>query len=326
MLNHEVLAATRRLNDYFLNRDSLCPSREIRRQSLHKCANFGFLRRLDQREIMELTQGRPLVAVDGSRGDYGGVYPYNVCVIQALARSSTECDPDRLGDSGVYCPLDKELSAEVSEWAVRNRIEDGEAYRRLMSEKMAHMEIRLALRSLQTFKPFMLMLDGGFLLFDSFPEWEQLVNEASDLDCVLVGVIEEVATSELSSLAGLEVPGIRIYDREFLFGLLEVGEMVAVGGENAIKRDYSTVFTRMGSTPQAVACDFLGGQEEYLLPAMNLIFSLTPPQGRGIPASLDLVDREVRVTRKSMESLIMSGIDPSVRERFFRSNRERRGL
>ena len=99
-----------------------------------------------------------------------------------------------------------------------------------------------------------------------------------------------------------------------------------VGGEKAIKRDYYTVFARMGSTPQAVACDFLPGQEEHLLPAMNLIYSLTPPQGRGIPAWLDLVDREVRLNKKSMESLVMNGLDPAVRERFFKSNRERRGL
>ncbi|MGE5543907.1 MAG: DNA double-strand break repair nuclease NurA, partial [Bacillota bacterium] len=270
--------------------------------------------------------GRPLVAVDGSRGDYGGLFPYNICVIQALARASTEVDPDRLTDSQVYCPLDANLYAEVSEWAAKNRLEDGEAYRRLMGEKMAHMEIKLALKSLQTFRPFMIMLDGGFLLFDSFPEWDQLVNEACVLGCVVVGVIEEVATSELCSLTGLESPGLRIYDREFLFGLLEVGEMVVVSGESAIKRNYSTVFTRMGSTPQAVACDFLAEQGEYLPPAMNLIYTLTPPQGRGIPAWLDLVDREVRVTRKSMESLIMNGLDPSVRERFLRSNRERRGL
>jgi len=326
MLNHEVLAATRRLNHYFLDRDSLCPSLEIRRQSLVKCANFGLLRRLNQREIVELTRGRPLVAVDGSRADYGGLYPYNICVIQALARKSSGGEPERLRDAGVYCPLDAELSAEVSEWAARNRLEEGEAYRRLMGEKMAHMEIKLALNSLRTFKPFMIMLDGGFLLFDSFPEWDQLVSETCELGCILVGVIEEVATSDLCSLAGIEVPGMRIYDREFLFGLLEAGEMAVVGGENAIKRDYTTVFTRMGSTPQAVACDFLAGQGEELLSAMNLIYSLTPPQGRGIPAWLDLVDREVRVTRKSMESLIMSGIDPSIRERFLRSNRERRGL
>ena len=166
----------------------------------------------------------------------------------------------------------------------------------------------------------------GLLLFDRFPEWELLVSEARTHNCILVGVIEEVATAELCSLTGLEVPGLRIYDREFLFGLLEVGEMVALGGESAIKRNYTTVFARMGSTPQAVACDFLAEQGEFLLPAMNLIYSLTPSQGRGIPAWLDLVDREVRLTRKSMETVIMNGLDPLVRERFFTANRERRGL
>ncbi len=326
MLNHKILAATRRLNDYFLYRDFLYPSLEIRRQSLRQCAQFGFLRRLDRQEIIEASRGRSLVAVDGSRADYGGLYPYNVCAIQVLARASTDNDPDRLAEAAVYCPLDPNLYAEISESAARNRVEEGEAYRRLMGEKMAHMEIKLAFKALQIIKPYMLMLDGGFLLFDRFPEWNELVAQAINLDCILVGVIEEVATSELCSLTGLEVPEIRIYDREFLFGLLKPGEMAVVGGEKAIKRDYYTVFARMGSTPQAVACDFLPGQEEHLLPAMNLIYSLTPPQGRGIPAWLDLVDREVRLNKKSMESLVMNGLDPAVRERFFKSNRERRGL
>ena len=150
--------------------------------------------------------------------------------------------------------------------------------------------------------------------------------EASSFGCILVGVIEEVATAELCSRSGLEIPGVRIYDREFLFGLLDKGEMVLLGGKNAIKRDYSTVFARMGSTPQAVACDFLPDQGNNLLQPMNLIYSLTPSQGRGIPSWLDLVDREVRVTRKSMETLIRNGLNPSVREKYFRSNRDRRGL
>jgi len=326
MLNHEILAAARRLNDYFLHRDSLYPSLEIRRQSLRQYAQFRFLQRLGRQEIMEASRGRALVAVDGSRADYGGLYPYNVCAIQALARASTENRPDRLVEAAVYCPLDPKVYAEISEFAARNRLEEGEAYRKLMSEKMAHMELKLALKALQLIKPCMLMLDGGFLLFDRFPEWDELVAQALSLDCILVGVIEEVATSELCSLTGLEIPGMRIYDREFLFGLLKQGEMAVVGGKEAIKRDYYTVFARMGSTPQAVACDFLPDQREHLVFAMALLYSLTPPQGRGIPAWLDLVDREVRLTKKSMESLIMNGLDPAVRERFFKSNRERRGL
>lgn len=326
MLNHEVFAATRRLNDYFLNRDSICPSLEIRRQSLAQIATFGSLRRLDRREVVELTRGLPLVAVDGSRAEYGSIYPYRVCVVQALAKSSVAGHPDQVGDAEVYCPLEPGLAEEVSEWATKYHLEDGEAYRRLLGEKMARMEIGLALKALRTFKPFMIMLDGGFLLFDTFPEWHQLVDEASSIDCILVGIIEEVATSELSPRSGLKVPGIRIYDREFLYGLLREGETVILGGENAIKRDYYTVFARMGSTPQAVACDFLSAQGENLESPMDLIYSLTPSQGRGIPSWLDLVDREVRVTRKSMETVIRNGLNPSIRERFFRSNRERRGL
>ena len=162
MLNHKILAATRRLNDYFLYRDSLYPSLEIRRQSLRQCAQFGFLRRLDRQEIIEASRGRSLVAVDGSRADYGGLYPYNVCAIQVLARASTDNDPDRLAEAAVYCPLDPNLYAEISESAARNRVEEGEAYRRLMGEKMAHMEIKLAFKALQIIKPYMLMLDGGF--------------------------------------------------------------------------------------------------------------------------------------------------------------------
>jgi hypothetical protein len=165
MLNPEILAATRRLNDYFLNRDSLCPSLEIRRQRLRKFADFGFLRRLQRRELLDLTQGRPLAAVDGSQADYGGLYPYTICLTQAMVRVSVEGDSNQLGDSQIYCPLDPGLAQEVSEWAEQNRLEDNEAYGRLMSEKMAHMEIKLALKALQRFEPFMIMLDGGFLLF-----------------------------------------------------------------------------------------------------------------------------------------------------------------
>ena len=79
------------------------------------------------------------------------------------------------------------------------------------------------------------------------------------------------------------------------------------------------MFARMGA-PQAVAViscpaeDTAPGHESHLF--LNL---------QRIPW-LDLVDREVRLNKKSMESLVMNGLDPAVRERFFKSNRERRGL
>jgi len=326
MLNHELFAATRRLNEYFLHRESLFPTPAARRRNLRKIAAFSRLQRLSSGQISMISQGRPLVAVDGSRAEYGGIYPYKVGVVQALAKSSQSGEIDRLRESGVYCPLEPDLAREVTLYAEQHRLEDDEAYRRLLGEKMAHMEIRLALQALRVFKPFMLMLDGGFLLFDRFPEWGRLVDESCAAGSILVGVIEEVATSELTPRTGLEVPGIRVYDREFLYGLLDEGEAVVLSGDNAIKRNYSTVFARLASRPQAVACDFLAQQTELVGQAMNIIYSLTPSQGRGIPSWLDFVDREVRLTRQAMETVIKNGLDPAVTERFFTGNRQRRGL
>jgi len=173
----------------------------------------------------------------------------------------------------------------------------------------------------------MLMLDGGFLMFDRFPEWQQLIELIKGLGTILVAVIEEIATAELGGMCGISTAGSqRVYDREFLYGVLGHGEAFVLAEEFAIKRDYITVFARMGSGLQAVACDFLAEQENWVEEAVHLIYTLTPVQGRGIPAWLDMVDREVRISRKNLESLIMNGMDQDMREKYLRPNRDRRGL
>src|SRR5690606_12270310 len=106
--------------------------------------------------------------------------------------------------------------------------------------------------------------------------------------------------------------------------LIARGEYLHFYPENKIKKDYATVFARFSTSPQAIACDFIPQQESYIEDAMNLLITLTPANGQGIPSWLQLVDAQVRLRKKDMDRVLYTCLDASLLERYFMPNRERR--
>ncbi|MGE5417265.1 MAG: DNA double-strand break repair nuclease NurA [Acidobacteriota bacterium] len=328
MLSSDLLQATRDMNEIFKQRAQDLPSRETRRDSLQSFSEIKNMRRLKSDQVRKLTRESGITAVDGSRVEYGTVYPYAVALMQALARNSLQKeDYQELKAAQLMSPIEPDTYNEITRKAAADRLDEPEAYRRLLKDELAHMELKLALSAVERYRPALLMLDGGFLMFDRFSEWQGLIESCKNNNTILVGVIEEVATAELNKMCGLYPEDThRIYDREFLFGVLDQGECLILDEKSAIKRDYATVFTRMGAAPQAIACDFIPHQRDLIELAMDLLYSLTPMQGRGIPSWLDIIDRDVRITRQNLDTVIAAGFDAQIRERFLRPNRDRRGL
>ena len=82
---------------------------------------------------------------------------------------------------------------------------------------------------------------------------------------------------------------------------------------------------RLSRDPHPIALDRLKEQQEHLYDTACLLYSLTSKDGRGIPLWLDIVDREVRITDRMMESLVDCYIDEDLRYRLLRAKRENRG-
>lgn len=278
--------------------------------------------KLSPQDLQSLTNNRTITAVDGSRLEYGSFYPYYIAFMRALACSTGHSE---LIESQVITPLDNEVNDLVEKLAKSNKISNEEAWKLYLKNVLAQLELKNALAAVRKYQPYMLMLDGGFLLFDKFPEWELLCAECINSNTILVGIIEEVATAEVAPMVEIESNDRpRVYDREILFGLFDKGEYLHFYPENKIKKDYSTVFARFSTSPQAIACDFISDQESRIEEAINLLFTLTPANGQGIPSWLQLVDAQVRLRKKEMDKLLYTCLDSKLIERYFIPNRERR--
>jgi len=257
--------------------------------------------------------GRRLVAVDGSLQSCG-MFPFVVAACQAHALVL----PGGQGivRASVHSPL---LAGEdLGDFPDL-------ATTRAWQQALAGLELDVAREAIEKFHPALLLLDGGFVPFENkAPEaWTALVTAACASGTVLVGIIEEVASRMLGvRLAGHGLPVL--FDREVLYGLLAVGEYLVVKPEVCTKRGYRTVFARLARHPQAIGCDFLQEQEDYIPGVMRLLASLTPAGGRGVPALMDIVDRQVRLTGRELEGALAAVLDTETRERLLRAQRSRR--
>lgn len=322
MIDKDIVLHLQKFNDKLNSKTFNFFDKELVHKKLSAKGQFKKASKLSPEALQSLTADRPITAVDGSRLEYGSFYPYYIAFMRTLAGSTGNKD---LMESQVITPLDNEVNDLVESIAKQNRVSNEEAWKLYLKNALAGLELKNALTAVREYRPYMLMLDGGFLLFDKFPEWELLCAECLDSNTILVGIIEEVATAEVAPMIELESNDRpRVYDREILFGLFDKGEYLHFFPENKIKKDYATVFARFSTSPQAIACDFLAEQESHIEDAMNLLITLTPANGQGIPSWLQLVDAQVRLRKKEMDKLLYTCLDSNFIERYFIPHRERR--
>lgn len=323
MVDKDIVLYLQKVNEKLNSKTFDFFDKEVVYKKLSLKGQFKKASKLSPEDLQSLTGKRTITAVDGSRLEYGSFYPYYIAFMRSLACSAGN---PKLEESRVITPLDdNEVNELVESLAKSNRISNEEAWKLYLKNALAQLELKNAIAAVKKYQPYMLMLDGGFLLFDKFPEWEILCAECLNSNTILVGVIEEVATSGVAPMIGIESSDRpRVYDREILFGLIARGEYLHFYPENKIKKDYATVFARFSTSPQAIACDFIPQQESYIEDAMNLLITLTPANGQGIPSWLQLVDAQVRLRKKDMDRVLYTCLDSSLLERYFMPNRERR--
>lgn len=322
MLDKNILLTLQQFNNQLKSDTYNNFKASLVRERLETKGKFKKANKLPPSKLLELTNEKAILAVDGSRIEYGSFYPYLLAFFRTLAGTTNNIFVE---DSQIISPLIPEIQKIIEEFAKENNISEEDAYKIFLRNSLAQMELRTALKLVKDYKPHILMLDGGFLLFDKFPEWQLLVEECVNNNIILVGIIEEIATAEIAPMLNiLSYERPRIYDREILFGLLEKSEYFNFHPENKIKKNYATVFARLSTSPQAVAVDFLGEQDFFIDDSMNIINTLTPNNGQGIPAWLQLIDAKVRLRKKDIDKILYTCLDRDIIEKYFIPNRERR--
>jgi hypothetical protein len=285
----------------------------LRERIAARVGRLRTLRCLSADQVREWLEGRSLAGVDGSCNLVGGPYPHYVAVMAAVARTTRG---EEVWAWQVWSPLDREerLGEEADEMARRRAL--------------SALEARVAAQALERYSPRLLLVDGPLvrLRIEAEQEWEELFSRARRQGTLPVGVIESVGTSLVASLLGEDLPPSwrGAFDRELLWGLLEPGEMLTV--EHPHRPGLRTCFMRAGQDPAPTGLDFpaMVPADENLETVADVLYTLTPRGGRGIPLWIDLVDARVRLEDHVVRALVESGISRENWLRFLASRRERR--
>ncbi|GAB6099731.1 hypothetical protein JCM16358_16100 [Halanaerocella petrolearia] len=299
---------------------------ELKKLITEYLGEFEQVTSLKDKELKEWTSKGAIIGVDGSVNTTGKVYPHYITLLQALAKSST--NQGEVIQHEIFSPLVEEDKEKIFKKMSKEESENAqEAAGKIRTSLLAALEVKVAYESIKRFNPQLIMMDGSLIRYCYQAEdlWQELVDLAIAENVLLVGVIEEIATHQLSkelkSKSQLPIQMKDMYDRELLFGLLEQGQVLKFNSEIDFKPGLETVFLRPSRDPGVVGIDMLDQQKDRLDFMVQLVHSLTPEGGRGIPLWLDIVDNEVRITDQMMEFLLENYLDPALKQRLFHSKR-----
>lgn len=275
---------------------------------------FRPLVRLNDGEIKGRLGRNSIIGVDGSVNTVGTTFPHYITLFQALAKSSRK-EEGFIMENDLHTPLISKERAKMVAQAKEGQLPLGVLQEQIKSTRLAQLELEVAYRSLGKFNPFLIVFDGPLWRYQrKAPElWEKFYSLVLDKRVLVAGVIEEVSSIGLVQLFSNFLPEEMrdLYDRELLFGALDRGEVLEIRTQE-LKEGFLTCFLRPSSDPQVVAFDFLAEQAEEMGWLTDLLFTLTPKEGRGIPLWLDIVDKEVRITKQLIDSLIDSSLSPEL--------------
>lgn len=274
--------------------------------------DVGTIHKLNPLSEAELCEVGPVAGVDGSVIRQGGAYPHYVEFYQGLALSMQKKER-RI--RRIYTPLlagDDAVSAE-----------------KLHDRYLAEVELEAAMALVEEEDLAVLIMDGGLLRYaiNSPAKWEDLRRLCLAEETLLVGAIKDIKTRDIARRMGR---GHDFYDREYLAGKLDVGELLILAEDEDEEEKGKTAaglvgaFYRPTRHWEVVGMDVLREQKEALNFLARLLFTLTPKNGRGVPFWIDIVDREVKVKQKEVRLILEEAMDREMMERFFVSERDRR--
>lgn len=293
------------------------PSTEVLRNLIldKGVGSFNRSQRLNSQDLQNIVEKGGIVGVDGSTNNAGGAFPYLLTLQQALAKSCCG-EKDDVTMTDALSPLTMKVAIGEEE------------YRELVKRNLACIEVKAALTALDQLSPRVILLDGSLVRYkiEAAPLWERLKSRALAQNTILVGVVEGISTNVISEclkseLTESEYPAS---DWEILFGLLQFGEILEIA-PGLFKEGFRTFFMRSSMDPKPIGIDLPEEQQVYLNEVGNLVFSLTPRDGRGIPLWLDIIDKNVRISDKVMEGLLSTYLGEDYAE-FLKPKREKREM
>lgn len=263
------------------------------------------------------TKDENLLGVDGSYNSYGANYPHQLWMFRGLAKATRG---GQAIQSDILTPLDQQFRKKVELFSKARNISPYDGVGFFVKEKLAEMELDVAIQGAIDLKPSVIFMDGSLVRYkiESEKKWEKLKKIILDEGILLAGVIEEIGTKNLTNYLNLG----EVYDREIMFGVLDIGEQFIL--KEQVKEGFITAFVRPGEDPQPIAIDCLLEQRGYMDKLISLAASLTPRKGRGIPLWLDIVDSEVRITNKVVDGLVENYISPDLRYKLLTGKRRER--
>lgn len=275
-------------------------------------SDVGMIHALNPLSEEELQKVGSVAGVDGSVIRQGGAYPHYVEFYQGLALSMQKKER-RI--RRIYTPLlagDDAVSAE-----------------KLHDRTLAEVELEAAMALVEEEDVAVLIMDGGLLRYaiNSPAKWEELRGLCLAENTLLVGAIKDIKTRDIARRMGR---GHDFYDREYLDGKLDVGELLILAEDEDEEEKGKTAaglvgaFYRPTRHWEVVGMDVLLEQKDALSFLARLLFTLTPKNGRGVPFWIDIVDREVKVKQKEVRLILEEAMDREMMERFFVSERDRR--
>lgn len=274
--------------------------------------DVGIIHKLEPLSEAELQKVGPVAGVDGSVIRQGGAYPHYVEFYQGLALSMQKKER-RIRRT--YTPL---LAGDDAAYAEK-----------LHDRYLAEVELEAAMALVEEEDVAVLMMDGGLLRYaiNSPAKWEELRGRCLAENTLLVGAIKDIKTRDIARRMGR---GHDFYDREYLAGKLDVGELLILAEDEDEEEKGKTAaglvgaFYRPTRHWEVVGMDVLTEQKDALNFLARLLFTLTPKNGRGVPFWIDIVDREVKVKQKEVRLILEEAMDREMMERFFVSERDRR--
>lgn len=269
--------------------------------------DIGNITTLSKLSMEELSQIGLLVGVDGSVAKVGGADPHYVEIYQALAKPSKG---ENIFETSVFSPM------------VQNDSDTGN--RDVM---LARIEMKAAIKAIDTINPKIIMMDGGLIRYkiNDNELFDILVEKCRNNNILLMGVIKDIKTEIIAR----SLEKLSYFDRELLYGRLYKGEMLVINDECNNKFDDAglvSAFIRGSIDSMIIGIDVLKEYREQVLKMGELVYSLIPEHSRGVPYWLDIVDAEVKISEKTVRSILEEYLDRDIYRRFFVSEREGRTL
>lgn len=294
-------------------KDKLHAIKGLDRENIRKkLLNFGYLVNLNKLNPEGLKILSPIACVDGSVNRYGDSHPHYVDIFQGLSKVSSVENKSRF-KSDIYSPI------------LNPSIEEDEDLR---NKLLAKIEVVVAIESAKKDDVKVILMDGNLIRYSiRISEYYELLKEiCEDKGILLAGFIKEAKSDSLFELMFPDVMGFNLFDKDLLYGVLNVGEGFILHDEynKKLDRGISSMILRTSNHPGVGGLEILNSQKDRLIDIGNLCYSLTSSASRGVPMIIDMVDKEVKLDDKLTRELMNSHIDRDVLERFFVSERSLR--